>query len=223
MFAWGWVYRAFSPFQKQETKNMIPIREFAELVLQDSICQDLADDGNSRQVRAAIDASGNKERNGSAVSTERGGGTTAAGITPHDASRRSGKDDMGRNTHLPEGCAVAAIGECRARAMSGDRNSAKTAPFAGHSRANQALKLSTPDEEAGVEVEGSAIGDERGVAKTPGPATNHSAPGVRFERTESTEEKRKQGSKRTRTVLCDLAERKSHQAYPNSMVDEARL
>eukprot|EP00752_Nemacystus_decipiens_P013048 g11543.t1 len=34
MFAWGWVYRTFSPFHAKETRNMRPIREFAELVLE---------------------------------------------------------------------------------------------------------------------------------------------------------------------------------------------
>ncbi|CAN0085044.1 unnamed protein product, partial [Laminaria digitata] len=37
MFAWGWAYRAFSPFHAQETRNMGPIRAFAELVLDASV------------------------------------------------------------------------------------------------------------------------------------------------------------------------------------------
>ncbi|CAN0218529.1 unnamed protein product, partial [Hapterophycus canaliculatus] len=37
MFAWGWVYRALSPFHAREARNMIPIREFAELVLDTAV------------------------------------------------------------------------------------------------------------------------------------------------------------------------------------------
>ncbi|CAM9908795.1 unnamed protein product, partial [Sphacelaria rigidula] len=39
MFAWSWAYRAFSRLHRRELRNMEPIRDFAELVLETAISE----------------------------------------------------------------------------------------------------------------------------------------------------------------------------------------
>ncbi|CAN0259012.1 unnamed protein product [Ectocarpus fasciculatus] len=61
MFAWGWVYRAFSPFHARETKNMLPIREFAELVIETAVAEggeNLPEDGVRRTGDNSRDTAG---------------------------------------------------------------------------------------------------------------------------------------------------------------------
>lgn len=48
MFAWGWVYRSISPLHRRETRNMVPIRKFAELVLRTAI----DDHGNAKEMES---------------------------------------------------------------------------------------------------------------------------------------------------------------------------
>lgn len=60
MFAWGWAYRAFSPFHARETRNMVPIREFAELVLETAT----AGSGNPHNSRSNNNNSGSSCRPG---------------------------------------------------------------------------------------------------------------------------------------------------------------
>eukprot|EP00903_Cladosiphon_okamuranus_P014695 g13621.t1 len=72
MFAWGWVYRAFSPFYAKEMQNMGPIREFAELVL------DTAARASGTDSPAAGERGGTGSRNCSNGSRDVAGGSDGA-------------------------------------------------------------------------------------------------------------------------------------------------
>lgn len=82
MFAWSWVYRAFSPFHARETRNMEPIREFAELVLKSAVGGNPGDaeaiassNSSGRDEVPVMEGKGGvrREEKASSVSCSRGG------------------------------------------------------------------------------------------------------------------------------------------------------
>lgn len=89
MFAWGWVYRAFSPFHVRETRNMVPIREFAELVL------DTAVRGSQNPSAAAQDGSRDSNRS-STTAKSKDGPTTSRDTTAISSGGSISKDGGGR-------------------------------------------------------------------------------------------------------------------------------
>ncbi|CAM9236940.1 unnamed protein product [Ectocarpus sp. 13 AM-2016] len=88
MFAWGWVYRAFSPFHARETKNMLPIREFAELVIETAVA-----DGGRNQPEHGVRCTGGDSRD-----TAGGSSTGETTVTSRSTTRRTNRVEgaMGR-------------------------------------------------------------------------------------------------------------------------------
>ncbi|CAN0356191.1 unnamed protein product, partial [Ectocarpus sp. 8 AP-2014] len=88
MFAWGWVYRAFSPFHARETKNMLPIREFAELVIETAVA-----DGGKNQPEHGVRCTG-----GNCRDTAGGSSTGDTTVTNSSTSRKTNRVEgaMGR-------------------------------------------------------------------------------------------------------------------------------
>ncbi|CAM9570341.1 unnamed protein product [Pylaiella littoralis] len=94
MFAWGWAYRAFSPFHARETRNMVPIREFAELVLETATA------GGSNLDSDVTDGVGNNRS-----SSPSGGGDHEEGVVGREAVSRPVEEEE----HSVEGAAGKAL------------------------------------------------------------------------------------------------------------------
>ncbi|CAM9273988.1 unnamed protein product [Ectocarpus sp. 4 AP-2014] len=122
MFAWGWVYRAFSPFHARETKNMLPIREFAELVIETAVA-----DGGRNQPEHGVRCTDGNSRDTAEGSSD--GDTT---VTNSSTSRRANRVEgaTGReavSAPIEEGTREEGIGKA-AGGRSGE-NAPKTALF----------------------------------------------------------------------------------------------
>ncbi len=122
MFAWGWVYRAFSPLHAREARNMGPIREFAELVLKSA-----AEAGGSSRPGARSGGSTSRETTGSSVGSSGSSSGGSSGSSGSSSGGSSGSSVTGRDHRGGEVVPGLAASLPRAGECGGERPPSSTA------------------------------------------------------------------------------------------------
>lgn len=246
MFAWSWVYRAFSPFHARETRNMEPIREFAELVLKTAIGGAPGDTGpssgnNSGRDELAASVGGYGEVGREDAAANRGGccgSSVELGIS-HGQGDDAVKGD-GRDSGEGSGSQAAGPGEsdyCGAAEGSGrGQGSGHEARVSvagregcggggtGETSVSRDCPRGEHARDTGGEREAEGGGGDGDGVKATATVERETRPdgggGGGGGEASSADAKAEGRKGEFRTALSDMAGRESHRVYPGSMIDE---
>lgn len=227
MFAWSWAYRAFSRLHRRELRNMEPIRDFAELVLETAISEgDTSGEcgamRNGLENDSLVFRRGEVNRNGTVDEERRCVPTTIVkkneeeggiGDKMEDGSFEAKRGELetgntegnpGGNGRMDDYCLKARCGEL-------ENDSALEDDRRGLLENATTTESEHPENGGSERVVGDQVVQERegngvGVASGNGTvARKEWSSGV---------------GRRRRTALSNMAERESHRKYPNAMLDE---